>query len=240
LEADLGGQAHEVVHRHRAELREAARTHFPDQPAGADPVDRIDHHALADFPIADVRAERGNLAGEIEAHDGGHRHLDARHAPTREDVVVVEGAGAHAYQRLSGRGHRVRVIGLVLDRSGTAVLKDDCRFHQNSLMAIFSKALRSTLFVPASGSSGTKKTRRGCWYAGALASTKRLIASSSGCAPARGTTKATGFVPLISSGTGTTHACATSGWRASTSSTSLGKMFSPPETNMSSVRPTNQ
>ena len=52
-------------------------------------------------------------------------------------------------------------------------------------IAILSKALRSTLLVPASGSSGTKKTRRGCWYAGALASTKRLIASSSGWLPAR-------------------------------------------------------
>jgi hypothetical protein len=108
------------------------------------------------------------------------------------------------------------------------------------LIAMLSKALRIDLVRSASGSSAREEHARGCWYAGALASTKRLIASSSGCAPARGTTKATGFVPLISSGTGTTQACATSGWRASTSSTSLGKMFSPPETNMSSVRPTNQ
>src|SRR5580765_4039755 len=225
-----------MVRRHLAEVGEAAGTHLADEPAGADPVDWIDHHALADFPVADAGAHGGDLAGEVEAHDGGHRHLDARHAAPREDVVVVQRAGAHAHQDLAGGGRRVRIVGLVLNGARTAVLVDHRCLHRDSLIAILSKALRSTLFVPASGNSATKKTRRGCWYAGALASTKRLIASSSGCAPTRGTTKATGFVPLISSGTGTTQACATSGWRASTSSTSLGKMFSPPETNMSSVR----
>ena len=50
-------------------------------------------------------------------------------------------------------------------------------------------------------------------------------------------TKATGLVPLMASSIGTTQACSTSGWPSMTLSISRGKMFSPPETNMSSVRP---
>ncbi len=43
-------------------------------------VDRIDEHAIADAPALDARAELGDLAGEVEAHDGRHGDLDAGHA----------------------------------------------------------------------------------------------------------------------------------------------------------------
>ena len=162
LEAHLGGQPHEVVRRH-ARTGEAAGAHLADEPARADPVDRVDHHALADFPVADVGAERDDLAGEVEAHDRRHRHLDARHAAAREDVVVVQRAGAHAYQRLSGPGHRVRVIGLVLDRAGPPCSWITAAFIETP----------SLPFVP-------KPCDRPCWCRRAAARTRRTPFADAG------------------------------------------------------------
>src|SRR3954471_23833576 len=55
-------------------------------------------------------------------------------------------------------------------------------------------------------------------------------------APAFSSTKAQGVSPHFGSGLATTAAASTSGWRYSTSSTSIDEMFSPPEMMMSLLR----
>ena len=64
--------------------------------------------------------------------------------------------------------------------------------------------------------------------------------NSSAVTASPATTTATTRWPSRSSGAPTTATSRTRGWRASTSSTSSGWMFSPPETIMSSSRPTSQ
>ena len=61
-----------------------------DQAAGPDPVDRVNEHALADFPLFDIGANLNDLAGKIQTHDARHRHLDARHSVAGKDIMIVQ------------------------------------------------------------------------------------------------------------------------------------------------------
>ena len=102
---------------HGAVLGKTAMPHLTDQPAAADPVDRIDQDAVANRPVAHPRPERSDVAGEVDAHDAGHRHLDPRHAAAREDVMVVQARGPHTYENLTGCRPGFREI---LHRSGSS------------------------------------------------------------------------------------------------------------------------
>jgi len=54
-------------------------------------------------PILPHIANFDDLAGHIETDNNRQRHLDARHALHREDVVIVERRGAHTDDHRSGR-----------------------------------------------------------------------------------------------------------------------------------------
>ena len=59
----------------------------------------------------------------------GIGHLDAGHAPAREDVVVVERGGAHLEDDVVGPRARIGEVRLDPDGAGTAVLVDDRCSH---------------------------------------------------------------------------------------------------------------
>jgi hypothetical protein len=63
-----------------------------------------------------------------------------------------------------------------------------------------------------------------------------MISASLVCAPGLSSTKAQGTSPHFASGSATTEASITAGWRCSTSSTSTELMFSPPEMMTSLLR----
>ncbi len=105
-----------------------------------------------------------------------------------EDVVIVERRRAHGARR--PRPARVRIgEALVVDQAvEVAVRANDHRLHardapRRARSARSVRLLRSILPVPASGSSPTNSTWRGCWYAGALASAHCLTASALGSSP---------------------------------------------------------
>ena len=168
LEADAVGDADELRRAHAAALREPA-VHGLAHQAAADPIDRVDEDAVADRPAGDVGAERVDLARDVEAHDHRHRDVDARHAPPREDVVIVERRGADAHDHLARSRHRVGEVLLEDQPLGAAVLVDDRRSHRDSPFSVAGapparasarsiRSRRSTLPVPASGSSATSST----------------------------------------------------------------------------------
>ena len=99
-EADVVGNPHQLMRARAAQLGETAMHGLAHQPA-FHAVDRIDQHAIADRPALDTGTDRGDLAGDVEAHDQRHRHLDARHAATGEHVVVIQRRGAHADQHVA-------------------------------------------------------------------------------------------------------------------------------------------
>src|SRR6266508_147021 len=168
---------------HAAVFGEAAMPHLTEEPARPDAIDRIDHDAIAGLPSCHRTARLHDVAREVHAHDPRHGHLDARHAPAREDVVVIEGGGAHLEDDVVRPRPGVGKGALDLDGSGTAVLVDDRGFHAfvsicRCWRASCRRATRSTLPVLARGSSGMKTTWRGCWNAGAWASAYCFTASS--------------------------------------------------------------
>ena len=106
-------------------------------------------------------------------------------------------------------------------------------------VSVVSRSILRMIFPDADfGSSATKRYSRGRLKRARARRRDRSASSSS--AVALPTTQATTRWPKRSSGAPTTATSATAGCRASTSSTSSGWMFSPPETIMSSTRPTIQ
>src|SRR5918999_885962 len=95
----------------------------------------------------------------------------------------------------------------------------------------------STFPVDVRGSSSTNSTSRGTLYPARFDLTYFFTSSSVRSLPSRVTTTAFRRWPNSSSSTPNTAASATASWPASRSSTSPGKTFSPPETIMSSSRP---
>ena len=87
------------------------------QPA-LDSVDRIAEHAVTDLPTRDLGANRGDLAGNVEPHDGRHRDLDPGHAAAGEDIVVVERGGADAKHHIARAGGRVGEVRFVAQPAG--------------------------------------------------------------------------------------------------------------------------
>src|SRR5215470_4124759 len=216
-----------MMRGHTAIFGEAAVPHLAEQAARPHAIDGVDHHAIAGLPPRHRAARLHDVAGEVHAHDARHGHLDPRHAPPREDVVVVQRGGAHLEDHVLGPRLRIGEVAHDLDRPGAAVLVDNRRSHAfvsicRRSRASRRRATRSTLPVLARGSSGMKTTWRGCWKAGALARAYCFTASSLRRRPSFVTTNAKGFSYLISSGIGTTQACWMSGCRSSSASTSPG------------------
>ena len=114
LHPDLLGET--AVHRLAEELAELA-------------IDRIDHHAVAHVPARHLGAKRGDLAGDVDAHDQGHAELDAGHAAQREQVVIVERAGLDPQHHVGRAGHGIGPVHLEADVVDIAVAANDLRLH---------------------------------------------------------------------------------------------------------------
>jgi hypothetical protein len=132
-----GGAAGE----HATTAAKALHGGHPGVPAGV--VD--DHvHAARGGATGRLAEEPVNLGhhvvGGVVDDDGGHGNLDARHAPRREHVVIVQRRRPHPYHRT---GHEGR--------------------PSASAAACATRAARWIFSVPARGSSVTSSTSRGRW-----------------------------------------------------------------------------
>jgi hypothetical protein len=127
-ERDTVGNLDELVGARLAQLGQAAMHGLAHQ-AAFHAIDGIDQHAIALLPAADAGPDLGDLAGHVEAHDRRHRHLDAGHAATREDVVVVERRGLDGHDHIALAGLGIGEAGLEIQAVGPAMLADDCGFH---------------------------------------------------------------------------------------------------------------
>src|SRR5262245_13831376 len=114
---------------HRAELSKPAGPHLAQKTSTADPVDRIDQDSVAYLPVVYARPKSCNVAGEVDTHNAGHRHLNPGHATAREDVMVVQTRRLHTHKDLAGCWRGVGKACLVSDRTRTTVLIDDCCLH---------------------------------------------------------------------------------------------------------------
>ena len=141
---DAVRQRDQVMRRHFAELGEPAVRHLADQPGVVDSIHGIDQHPVALLPRLDCRTRRDDFAGEIDAHDAGHRHLDAGHAAPRKEVVVVERGRAHAHDDVVRARYRVGKVRFDIDRACAAVLVYDCCFHVLFFLKRKSKSRRRT------------------------------------------------------------------------------------------------
>ena len=103
--------------------------HLADQAPGAFAVHGVHQYAVASFPIANSGTDLHDFAGEIQSHDARHWHLDARHAPAGEDVMIVERGRSHLDDHIVGSGPRVGKVRVDGNAARTAVLMDDCCFH---------------------------------------------------------------------------------------------------------------
>ena len=93
LEANARGHDDQLVGGDAAVLGHAAVEHLAHEPLPL--VERIDQHAIADFPTAHAGPELRDFPRHVEADHHRQRHLDARHAAHGEHVVIVEGRRAH-------------------------------------------------------------------------------------------------------------------------------------------------
>src|SRR6185295_1958198 len=156
-ERHAGGNADQLMGADATAFGEAAVDGFTHEPT-AHAIDRGYEHAIADCPALDARAELGDLAGQVQAHDGRHGDLDAGHPAQREDVVIVERRRAHGHDDLPWPGVRIREALIVDQAVEVAVRTDDHGFHAGTLRspgtsanARAARLLRSILPVPASG-----------------------------------------------------------------------------------------
>ena len=127
-EVDRGIELEQHMSRHTHQFGKAA-IHGLAQETARDPVGRIDQHPISWREAGDPGPHRRDLARHVVASDQRQRHLDAGHALAGEQVVVVEGAGAHAHQRVARPGHGIAVIGLVDELVQPAVLIQHHRPH---------------------------------------------------------------------------------------------------------------
>src|SRR5262249_39562165 len=170
----------------------------------------IEQHGRTDQMLAVGAAGLHDAAGDVAAGDVRQRERHAGHASADEDVEVVQRTGEDADEDLVFAGLTALDLG-VLERFRPAVLAQDGGPHRRgagdphgdssatSSAACCCRSLRSSLFVPVTGSVSTKKTRRGWAYAGPR-SKKNCFSSSSPSPAARETTHATGAEPLTRCG----------------------------------------
>jgi len=85
-------------------------------------------HAVAHLPAGNAGTRRGDLAGDIETHDGRHWDLDPRHAAAGEDVVVIQRGGADPHHHITRAGRRVGEVRLKA-QSTRAVLSQYHSLH---------------------------------------------------------------------------------------------------------------
>jgi len=106
FKADAVGDRDELMRLEAAILGQSAMHGLAGQPA-LDPVYRVAEHAVPHLPSRDAGADRCDLAGDVETHDGRHRDPDPRHAAAGENVVLVERRGTHAQYDITVAGARV-------------------------------------------------------------------------------------------------------------------------------------
>src|SRR5271165_954756 len=104
------------------------------QPA-LDPVDRVAEHAVADLPAGNIGTRCGDLAGDIETHDGRHRDLDPRHAAPGKNVVVIERGGTDPHHHVARARRRIGEVRLVA-QSTRAMLAQYHSLHRKPRRAI--------------------------------------------------------------------------------------------------------
>ena len=95
-----------------------------------DPVDRIDQHPVADRPVVHPRPHCDDLSGDVQAHDCRHRHLDAGHATSGENVVVIERRCPYPQHHIAGAGLRVGEVGFKSDIGEAAMLAQHHCLHR--------------------------------------------------------------------------------------------------------------
>ena len=72
--------------------------------------DGVQHHPVAYRPLGDSRSHRYHVTGHFGARNMRHRGCLRRLAVTREQIHLVQSAGAHRQQYLAGLGRRHRHI----------------------------------------------------------------------------------------------------------------------------------
>src|SRR5581483_5376409 len=175
----------------------------------------------------DVAAGRERLSGAVD-HDRADGVIGAELVENARELV----ARSH--------GHPVELAGDVERDRRHAV----CDLHAEAVVLghLAAPSVRNNRrrILPDGlfGSSSTKRYSRGRFHR-AMPPSARQKASSSSAVVSGATTTATTRWPRRSSGAPTTATSTTLGCRATTSSTSSGCTFSPPEMIMSSTRPTS-
>src|SRR5262245_47508858 len=182
------------------------------------------------------RQELGDVAAGAEGLAAGAADDDRPHRVVL--LQIAEDAGELVAHR---DGHRVH-LGLPVDPESGHVTG---ALHAQELAHVViseywpSRSRRRRILPEAVlGISRTRTTQRGRLKTASSALARQWASSASNVRPAvDGTTNATTRWPQRSSASPITATSRTSGWRASTSSTSIGWMFSPPLMIMSSTRP---
>src|SRR5204863_10078895 len=170
---------------------------------------------------------------------GGERLLTRASQHDRAHAFVASELLEQTRQLVACR-HRdpVQLLGDVeRDRRHVAVALESQAVQLRHAVTPSSRRTRRRIFPDGLfGSAVTKRYSRGRLKRASVSDARQCASSS--CSVAVPTTTATTRWPRRSSGAPMTATSATPGWRASTSSTSSGWMFSPPDTIMSSTRPT--
>src|SRR5262249_1350592 len=218
LEADA---EHVAVERRDDGLRAAlGRGHVPGEPR------QLRRRPLEEH--ADVAAGRERLAGAAE-HDCAHPVVAAELVEYPRELLACVHRDA-----VELPGH--------VERDGRDPLGDLDAEPVVGHVAIFSVRSRRRRILPDGlfGSWPTKRESRGRFQRGGASLATQNASRSSAVVPGPTTTTATTRCPSRSSRSPTTATSITFGCRATTSSTSSGCTFSPPEMIMSSTRPTSQ
>ena len=186
--------------------------------------------------LADMTTPTLVLAGSEDRaeYTGAGEYLERKMPDAR--LAIVEGGG-HSMHEDSHAGEVAELIAkLVEPRQRLSVDVADSG-HAPSSPPSSTRFLRSTFPVGLRGSSSTNVTCRGTLCRASCSRTSDRTSSVVSDAPGRTTTNATSACPNRSSGTPTTATSWMSGCWPNSSSTSIGNTFSPPDTIMSSSRP---
>ena len=78
-----------------------------------DAVDWVDQGTVADIPAIDFGADFRDFAGDIQPRYHGQAEFDARHAATREHVVVIQGRRLDLDENVARSNFRVPIVRLI-------------------------------------------------------------------------------------------------------------------------------
>src|SRR5262245_34392328 len=227
--------------RLRAALRRGDVPREMGHPVALDLRERLDvaarrEHAVfaADHDDAHVRIlaecldDRGDLTAPAIGHDIQRRPIE----PEKADLLLRVDVVVQAIEIAQNRG---ALFGIVLAHESSLTVT---LLPSNASYSPVRNLRRKSLPDAERGMAFTNTYSRGRLKRGSPLRKHKLSSSSGVSSAIAGSTKATTLAPSRSSGIPTTAHPATSLLRARVSSTSSGKMFSPPLMIMSSTRPT--